>query len=139
MDDQDAIRLMNARFYLALESLDLPAMEDVWLHERWVHCVHPGWEAMEGWDAIRKSYEEIFASTSWMRVTPTAVRVLVFGEFGIVFCAENITAQSDGDVGLAVAHATNLFRLTASGWKMIHHHASSAPVRVTQPFSGTIQ
>ena len=139
MDDREAVRRTNDRFYQALESLDLPAMEEVWLHEGWVHCIHPGWEAMEGWDAIRKTFEEIFTSTAWLRVTPTAVRVATIGDFAIVSCAENITVKSDEDVGLAVAHATNLFRKTPGGWKMIHHHASSAPVHVTHPFSGTIQ
>ena len=139
MDDREAIRRVNDRFYQALESLDLPAMEKLWLHESWVHCVHAGWDAIEGWDAIRKSFEQIFANTSWLRVTPTAVRVVAFLDFGIVSCAENITLKTDEDVGLAVAHATNLFRKTSEGWKLIHHHASSAPVQVTHPFSGTIQ
>ena len=40
---------------------------------------------------------------------------------------------------MAVAQATNLFRLTPDGWRMFHHHASPAPVHVTQPFSGAVQ
>jgi hypothetical protein len=40
---------------------------------------------------------------------------------------------------VAVAQATNLFLRTSQGWRMIHHHASPAPVHVTQPFSGTVQ
>jgi hypothetical protein len=32
-----------------------------------------------------------------------------------------------------------VFLRTAEGWRLIHHHASSAPVHVTQPFSGIVQ
>jgi hypothetical protein len=139
MNDRDDLRRANERFYLALESLDMAAMEDLWLHESWVQCIHPGWEAIVGWVGIRRSFEEIFENTRWLRVTPTAVREVLLPGVGIVSCAENITLGAEGDLDLAVAHATNLFQMTHAGFKMIVHHASSAPVRVTQPFSGTVQ
>ena len=63
-----------------------------------------------GWEAVRQSLEQIFASTRWMRVTPTRGRVEIIGDVAVVTCTENITAKSDEDVGLAVAQATNLFR-----------------------------
>ena len=135
----ETLREANARFYRALEELDLPAMDALWAHEGWVRCVHPGWDILVGWDAVRESWEQIFASTRWLRVTPTAIEAAVVGEMGVVVCSENITATTKGDVGVAVAQATNLFRLTPAGWRMFHHHASPAPVRVTQPFSGSIQ
>ena len=135
----ETLREANARFYRALEELDLPAMDALWAHEGWVRCVHPGWDILVGWDAVRESWDQIFASTRWLRVTPTAIEAAVVGEMGVVVCSENITATTEGDVGVAVAQATNLFRMTPAGWRMFHHHASPAPVRVTQPFSGSIQ
>ena len=129
----------NDRFYRALESLDLAAMEQVWLHDDDVRCIHPGSEALVGWTSVRKAWEQIFANTRWMRVQPTDVRLQVIGKVGLVACAENITATQDDDVGVAVAQATNVFRYTEQGWRMILHHASPAPVTVTQPFSGTVQ
>jgi len=138
-DDRQALREANDSFYRALEGLELEAMDRIWLHEGWVRCVHPGWDAIVGWPAIRKSWEQIFESTSWMRVTPTSVEVEAFGDVGVVACSENISARHEGDVGLAVAQATNLYRRTSEGWRLFHHHASSAPVQVTQPFSGTVQ
>jgi hypothetical protein len=139
LEGHDALRRANEQFYQALEGLDLAAMEELWLHESWVQCVHPGWEALAGWKAVRESFLEIFASTRYLRVTPTAVREVVLPEMGVVTCAENITTGSGEDLGLAVAQATNLFVKTDAGYKMVHHHASSAPVRVTHPFSGTVQ
>jgi len=139
MSEVDELRAVNERFYKALEELDLEQMERLWLHEPWVRCIHPGWDVLVGWEHVRESLEQIFASTGWMRVTPTECNIHVFGDVGMVACAENITASRDSDVGVAVAQATNLFRRTPEGWRMFHHHASPAPVHVTQPFSGTIQ
>jgi ketosteroid isomerase-like protein len=138
-DERRALADTSAAFYRALETLDLAAMERVWSQEPIARCVHPGWDALSGWPAIRRSFEQIFAGTRWIRVTPTGVEALVLGDVGIVTCTENITSQDDQDVGVAVAQATNVFRRTQDGWRMIVHHASPAPVSVTQPFSGTIQ
>jgi ketosteroid isomerase-like protein len=139
MDDEATFASVNAGFYKALETLDVAAMDRLWLHEPWVRCVHPGWDVLVGWSQIRESFEQIFAGTRWIRVIPTGVDVKVFGDVAIVACSENITATSDGDVGVATAQATNIFLRTPEGWRMINHHASPAPVRVTQPFSGTVQ
>jgi ketosteroid isomerase-like protein len=133
------LREANERFYRALEGLDLAGMDEVWHHGADVRCIHPGWDALLGWDAVRASFDQIFTSTRWIRVIPTDVRLQVIGDVGLVACSENITATQDDDVGVAVAQATNVFRQTAQGWRMILHHASPAPVRVTQPFSGTVQ
>ena len=135
----DALREANARFYRAVEQLDLAAIDALWAHEGWVRCVHPGWEILVGWDAVRKSWEQIFANTRWLRITPTAVEAVVIADLGLVVCSENITSTTEGDVGVSAAQATNLFRKAGEEWRMIHHHASPAPVRVTQPFSGTTQ
>jgi hypothetical protein len=139
MADDDALAAVNAGFYRALETLDAAAMDRMWLHEPWVRCVHPGWDLLVGWDRVKESFDQIFAGTRWIRVIPTGVDIKRFGEVAIVSCSENITATSDGDVGVATAQATNIFLRTPEGWRMINHHASPAPVRVTQPFSGTVQ
>lgn len=139
VENRDALISSNAAFYRALETLDLEAMDGLWLHEGWVRCVHPGWDALVGWPAVRGSFEEIFATTRWIRVIPTAIDVLLFGDMGVVACVENITAKNEDEVGVAAAQATNIFRLTDSGWRMMHHHASPAPMHVTQAYDGRVQ
>ena len=139
MEDSDTLRATNERFYRALDALDLQAMDELWLHEPWVRCVHPGWDVLVGWELVRQSWQQIFESTNWMRVTATGVEVIAFGDVGLVSCSENITAKNEEDVGLAVARATNIYLRQGEGWRIFHHHASPAPVQVTQPFSGTVQ
>jgi len=136
---QRALIRANDTFYRALETHDLAAMDALWLHEGWVRCVHPGRDAIVGWPGVRRSFEQIFSGTRWLHVTPTAIDVMVFGEIGVIACVENITTETDGEMGMTVAQATNIFRLTDGGWRLMHHHASSAPMHVTQAFDGGVQ
>ena len=139
MGDEKKLHELNMLFYRCLETLDMACMDGLWLHEEWVRCIHPGWDVLEGWEAIRESWEQIFSGTKWIRVAPTAVRIRVLGDVAIVACSENITTTNDGDLGVAVAQATNVFHRTEEGWRMVVHHASPAPMVITQPFSGTVQ
>jgi ketosteroid isomerase-like protein len=139
MGDEKELQRLNLLFYRCLETLDMACMEGLWLQEDWVRCIHPGWDVLVGWETVRESWEQIFASTHWIRVAPTAVDIHVLGRTGIVACSENITTTSDGDLGMAVAQATNIFLRTREGWKMVVHHASPAPVVINQPLSGQVQ
>jgi len=139
MTELEAVREANESFYAALEGHDLARMSGLWLHEDWVHCVHPGGEALRGWETVHTSWRQIFERGGWMRVTPTGVEIRIEGDVAVVVCSENITAEYQSEVRVAVALATNLYRRTPAGWRMVHHHASPASVNVTQPFSGTIQ
>ena len=134
-----ALRETNDRFYRAFETLDLAAMDRLWLHDPHVRCIHPGWDVLVGWDDVRAAWERILQNTGWIRVSVTQSHAEVMGDVGLVGCSENITSGREGDVGVAVAQATNLFRLTPDGWRIFLHHASLAPVHVTQPFSGVLQ
>jgi ketosteroid isomerase-like protein len=143
LNDNEASRMellgANASFYESLENFDLSAMKALWYRGDGVRCIHPGWEAINGYDAVIDSWDQVFRNTGWMRVTPTDVAIWRVGDLALVYCAENITAKHDDEVGVAVTMATNVFRQTDEGWRMILHHASPSPVEVTQAFNGTLQ
>jgi ketosteroid isomerase-like protein len=138
-DEESAVRAANESFYAALSGLDVEGMGRVWLHADWVRCIHPGGDLIEGWDAIEVSWAGIFGDASWLRVVATGIEVTRSGDFAIVVCHENITQKQESHVRVMLAVATNLFTKTSGGWRMVHHHASTAPVTVTQAFSGTVQ
>lgn len=129
----------NRRFYSAMESLDLEQMDSVWLHDEWVKCIHPGWELIEGWEEIRRSWMAIFANTAMMRISPSSVSVKVDRNLAVVFCIENIIASAGGEFNSARALATNVFILSDDNWLMVHHHASPLPVHLQPGESGTVQ
>jgi ketosteroid isomerase-like protein len=114
----------NNAFYRAFEALDLRAMDDVWAHDPHVKCVHPGWPLLTGWEAVRASWEAIFANTQEMRFTLTEVLVAGTEELAWVTCTENILSETDGRVGVTSILATNVFEHDRGTWRMVHHHAS---------------
>jgi len=72
-DDKMLVEQANAAFYRALESGVLERMEEVWAHDDWVRCVHPGWEMIVGWPRVRESWEMIFEGGQRMRASPSDV------------------------------------------------------------------
>lgn len=125
--NEEAVAAANERFYRALEANDLDAMSDVWLHAEWVKCVHPGWDLLIGWEAVRASWAGIFAGGSRMRVSATEVEIKLEGNFAVVSCYENLAVFLDRTSAPVSARttATNLFQRVGDDWKLIHHHASS--------------
>jgi ketosteroid isomerase-like protein len=124
VSDADDVADANAAFYRAFETLDLAEMDRVWAHASVVRCVHPGWPLLCGWQAVRESWRTIFANTEEMRFTISDVTVDVGGDLAWVTCTENILAEAGERVSVTTILATNLFRRTDAGWRLIHHHAS---------------
>jgi ketosteroid isomerase-like protein len=139
VDAETSIEEANTRFYRALESGDLERMEDVWAHEDWVRCVHPGWDLLTGWQRVRESWLMIFEGGQKMRASPSDVWVHSTGELGVVTCTENITVFNEASFDSAQATATNLFIRRQGRWLMVHHHASPIPTIVPDSSSDTIQ
>lgn len=129
----------NTAFYRALESGILERMDEVWAHEDWVRCVHPGWDLLIGWHRVRESWEMIFASGQKMRAAPSDVWVYTEGDIAWVTCTENITVFNESSFDSALASATNLFIQRDGRWLMAHHHASPIPIVVADSSSDTIQ
>lgn len=133
MDEERRVMEVNRLFYQALSDLDIQAMEEVWLHDDYVSCVHPGWPALHGWGDVRGSWLRIFANTMRHRVEPGAVSITVMGEVGWVTCSEHISTVSETGESVSLAAANNLFVRTPLGWKMVLHHASQVPVESAEP------
>jgi len=117
----------NQRFYHALQELDLAEMEAIWLPESWVQCVHPGWNLLEGWEAIRESWKQIFENTHFLRLTVGVQQIRVENSMAWVCCTEKITSVIGKRFEAAYAQATNLFERRDGAWRLVHHHGSLVP------------
>jgi SnoaL-like domain len=120
----DELLLHNARFYEAVENADIDSMEELWSNSDLPQCVHPGWEALRGWVAIRRSWEEMFASGDPIRISLRNVSGRVSGVLGIVLLEEEIAIGQMPAIQVVRAVATNIFEHDGTVWRMIHHHSS---------------
>ena len=137
--DEQQVREANDAFYRAMQSLDLAQMENVWWHEDWVRCLHPGWELISGWDKVKESWSSIFHSTVQLQVSISQPLVYVVGDAAWVSCTEQVTSMLETDFTTARIEATNIFVRRKGLWRMVHHHTTPLPDRVMSGITHSVQ
>jgi len=125
----------EAAFYQAFEKANLDDMMQVWLDADYVECIHPMSHRLMGVAAIRDSWQEIFRNSAEIQFTTIETRQIKHKDLAIHVVNENLTNQGSQPVMIL---ATNIYEKTATGWRMILHHASPAPHRQPTPPSPTV-
>ena len=124
-------------FYQAFEGKDVDAMMATWAEDEDIVCVHPGGTRMVGYDAVRAGWEQLFSSDT--RLSFRLDQIVVIETVGLAMqsAVEHITLGNDGSPrGAAIC--TNVFLRTPSGWRMVMHHASPAPLAATDAPAGPL-
>ncbi len=117
----------NAYFYETFARGDADVMETLWAKREDVTCIHPGWGAVTGRDAVIRSWEMVLENQPNIRCgRPEGFLV---GDVGYVICLE--------ELGEGRLVATNLFILEDHHWKLIHHQAGVTRPADNKPASGT--
>jgi ketosteroid isomerase-like protein len=112
-------------FYQAFEAKDIEAMMSTWAEDEEIVCVHPGAPRLVGYDAVRASWERIFAAEG--KVSFRLADLVLIETVGLAMqsAVEQLHGGDEASHGTAIA--TNVFMRTPSGWRMVCHHASAAP------------
>ena len=114
-------------FYQAFESRDLDAMMATWAEDEDIVCVHPGGPRHVGYDAVRHSFEQLFAGDGKLAFRleqPVLIETVGLAMQSVV---EHVSTGDEDRRGVAIA--TNVLMRTPYGWRVVCHHASpSAPV-----------
>jgi ketosteroid isomerase-like protein len=120
------VEALNRAFYRAFEAGDIERMEEIWAHGPHVRCVHPGWNILEGWAAVRQSWVLLFERSSEMTLQLERVVVRVGERVAWVTCVERIVTDSAIGSMADEILATNIFERSddESSWRMVQHHAS---------------
>lgn len=123
-------------FYDAFEAADIDDMMAVWADEDGIVCIHPNGPRLEGKAAVRRSWEEIFANSRGMRFSITQRETFADKELTVHVVYEHIRVGRE-ERNRSMVVATNAYRHTESGWRMVLHHASPCPSGERAP-AGTL-
>ena len=116
----------EAAFYDAFERRDLDAMTNVWDHEAEVSCVHPGGPRLEDIDTILASWRAIFEGGQRLRFRRAGTSLTASADVA-AFCLYEVIRFGDRFEHQGTVIATNVYRRSDQGWRMIIHHASPDP------------
>ena len=124
--DFDTPEAAEAAFYKALENADAALMQAVWDDGPDLVCVHPMWPELHGHRAIFAAWQRMFAGGPHLTVSTVPVLQRRDGELATHVVHEQLNLRGDASHQPPVV-ATNVYRQTAAGWRMIVHHASPTP------------
>lgn len=117
--DTTALLFANEAFYIAFQTHDMQAMDNLWSSTQPASCIHPGWPPLMGRDAVMESWLMLLSNQPAPNITFSHPTATIFAETGMVICYE---ALPEGTLV-----ATNLFHRDGAKWQMFHHQASPAP------------
>ena len=125
--ETDEVLSANLEFYRAFTTSDYPAMNALWARDVPVQCIHPGWPAIAGREAVMKSWHGLLGNPEPTRVACHDDHAVLYPGFAVVTCEEELAA------GHLVA--TNMFVKEGGSWRLFHHQASPLvgrprPVRI---------
>lgn len=121
---KEEIMQVNNAFYRAFEKKDMEAMATIWSQGTGSVCIHPGWNILHGWNAIRDSWEKIFKNTNYIEINTEIISLEVRDEIAYMILIENIMQVATGKRIEAKSSATNIFEYMGGKWYLVSHHGS---------------
>ena len=118
----DSIQVEDS-FYEAFRNHDLKLMQKVWDTSDDVICIHPGSSRIYSFDLIIASWQQIFTAPQATEIEVTEQVYKLANSIAIHYVKEILSLEKQT---IGIVYATNIYRQTASGWKMIAHHATPA-------------
>ena len=123
----DSPQAAESAFYEAFQRADLDAMRAVWADDDDIVCVHPMGPRLQGRDAVMQSWRDILGSGAALRFHVNHSHFIADAGLSVHSVHENIS-QGTAVRGLVIA--TNVYRKTADGWRMVLHHGSPGNVEL---------
>jgi ketosteroid isomerase-like protein len=122
-------------FYEALQAGRIDELMACWTDEDEPVCVQPAGPRLVGLKSIRASFAGMFAHGP-ITVQPEVVHRSLHGDCAIHSVIETVVVSGDEGLLEAALLATNVYVLTASGWRLALHHASSGGAKPLDPVAG---
>lgn len=117
-------------FYEALEQGDLEAVMAVWAEDEEIVCIHPGGPRLVGYATVREAWRRLFEGGNRLQLRASR-QSIVQNPFTAIHSVVEQVGRPDRAAPVVVA--TNIYVRGALGWRLVVHHASSAPPDMIDP------
>ena len=114
---------IEQQFYEALQRADIDKLMALWSDDDEIACVHPGGPRLIGAEAIRASFDAIFANGA-INAVPEKVRRVLSLSSAVHSVLERVEVLGADGPQSAWVIATNVYVKGAQGWRLVAHHAS---------------
>ena len=112
----EQVSFVNEAFYLAFESKDLTAMENIWADRDEIYCLHPGWRPLTGRKDVLDSWARILGNTAQPQISFESPQYLMTGDASVaVICFESSPQQH--------MIATNIYQIIEGRVRLIFHQS----------------
>lgn len=118
-------------FYIAFASADVEAMMAVWADDADVVCIHPHGPRLVGQSEIRESWRQIMRNSPPIHFKISELNRVEDGDLAVHYVNEHIHVGDASEPEFTIL-ATNVYRRTGDGWRMILHHASPTPEAIQE-------
>jgi ketosteroid isomerase-like protein len=130
MSTKDEIRTASRRFYDGLNRMangERGALADSWSHGTSVTTMHPIGGRQVGWDAVRKSFDQVAEISDKGKIRLKDQRIEVVGDLAYEIGIEEGDLTMGGHRAELEHRVTNIYRRESGEWKMVHHHTDTSP------------
>lgn len=115
----------EAAYYDAVARADVDALMALWAEDENIVCIHPGAPRLVGRASIRASWESIFEQGG-VQIRPVQRHASRNGDTAVHNLIEEVQRSATHRPDIHIL-ATNIYMKTASGWRLVTHHASVVP------------
>jgi hypothetical protein len=115
MSSESDVLAVNDAFYQAFNQRDMTSMEGLWASSAPVSCIHPGWNVLQGREAVLDSWRSILNNPNQPRIVTGGATASIFNTTAVVICRELVAGSP--------LVATNVFVLEDGAWRLLHHQS----------------
>lgn len=114
-------------FYDAFEAKDLETMARVWAKSDEITCIHPMSPVLQGREAVLQSWRQIFSSPAKLTFLVHHKQWIETEDLALHVVEQTITEEGQDRQPVPPMAATNVYRHSPQGWRMVLHHVSPPP------------
>ena len=133
MSQEVNVRKASQQFYTAINAMlngNSGSMAGVWSQGATVTSMHPTGGRQIGWDKVHEAFQNVAKMASGGAVTLDDQAIHVAGDVAYEIGNEHGKVTFGGQQFLLDHRVTNIYRLEAGEWKVIHHHTDTLPALV---------